>query len=127
MIEEDTLTQNRSSEFMVMFDNEPTKEISTQTESKKLIEKKVANSIEMVNKSTQYTLTDIPLVEEAVLQPLKVKFRPKEKPKFKDIGMNTDSFNKPKFDNIFNYGSETEREFSNDPLDPSFHLQPGKI
>ena len=41
MIEEDTLTQNRSSEFMVMFDNEPTKEISTQTESKKLIEKKL--------------------------------------------------------------------------------------
>lgn len=31
MIEEDTLTQNGSSEFMVMFDNEPTKEINTQT------------------------------------------------------------------------------------------------
>ena len=31
---EDTLTQNSSSEFMVMFDNEPTKETCTQTESK---------------------------------------------------------------------------------------------
>ena len=119
---EDTLTQNSSSEFMVMFDNEPTKETCTQTESKKLIDKKVGNSNKMVNKSTQYTLTDIPLAEEAVLQPLKVKFRPKAKSKFKDIGVNADSFNKPNFDNDFNYGSETESEYSRDPFDSSFHV-----
>ena len=119
---EDTLTQNSSSEFMVMFDNEPTKEIGTQTESKKLIDKKVGNSNKMVNKSTRYTLTDITLAEEAVLQPLKVKFRPKAKPKFKDIGVNADSFNKLNFDNDFNYGSETESEYSSDPLDSSFHV-----
>ena len=53
---EDTLTQNSSSEFMAMFHNQPTKDICTQTESKKLIEKKVGNSNQMVNKSSQYTL-----------------------------------------------------------------------
>ena len=36
--------------------------------------------------------------------------------------MNTDSFNKPNFDNDFNYGSETESEYSSDPLDSSFHV-----
>ena len=76
----------------------------------------------MVNKSIKYTLTDIPLTEEAVLQPLKVKFRPKAKPKFKDIVVNTDSFNKPNFDNDFSYGSETESKYSSDPLDSSFHV-----
>ena len=119
---EDTLIQNSSSEFMVMFDNERTKEIGTQTESKKLIDKTVGNSKKMLNKSTQYTLTNIPFAEEVVLQPLKVKFRPKAKPKFKDTGVNTDSFNKPNFDNDLNYGSETESEYSSDPLDPSFHV-----
>ena len=119
---EDVLTQNSFSEFMVIFDNEPTKEIDTLTESKILIDKKVGNSNKMVNKSTQYTLTDIPLAKEPVLQPLKVKVRPKAKPKFKDIRVNTDSFNKPNFDNDFNYGSETEREYSSNPLDPLFHV-----
>ena len=70
----------------------------------------------MVNKSTQYTLTDIPLAEEAALQPLKVSFRLKAKPKFKDIGVNNDSFNKSNCDNDSNYGSETESKFSSDPL-----------
>ena len=77
----------------------------------------------MVNKSTQYTLTDIPLAEEAALQPLKVSFRLKAKPKFKDIGVNNDSFNKSNRDNDSNYGSETESEFSSDPLDSSFHVR----
>ena len=76
----------------------------------------------MANKSTQYTLTDIPLAKEPLLQPLKVKFRPKAKPKFKDIRVNTDSFNKPNFDNDLNYGSETENEYSSNPLDSSFHV-----
>ena len=73
---------------------------------KKLTDKKVGNSNKMVNKSIQYTLADIPVAEEAVLHPLKVKFRPKANSKFKDIVVNTDSFNKPNFDNDFNYGSE---------------------
>ena len=119
---QDTLTQNSFSDFMVMFNNEPTIETGTQTESKTLIAKKVGNSNKMVNKSTQYTLTDIPLAKEAVLQSLKVKFRPKAKLKFKDIGVNTDSFNKPNFDHDFNYGSETESEFRSDPGDSSFHV-----
>ena len=76
----------------------------------------------MINKSTQYTLTDISLVEEAVLRLLKVKFRPKAKFKFKGIGVNTDSFNKLNFDNDFDYGSETESEFSCDSLDSLFHV-----
>ena len=106
---------------MVMFDNERTKEIGTQTESKILIDKKVGNSHKMVNKSTQYTLADISLAEEAVLQSLKVKFTPKAKPKFKDIGVNTDSLDKSNFDD-FNYGSETESAYSSDPLGSSFHV-----
>ena len=65
---EDTFTQNSSSEFMAMFHNQPTKDICTQTESKKLIYKKVGNSNKMVNKSSQYTLSGIPLVEEEVLK-----------------------------------------------------------
>ena len=36
--------------------------------------------------------------------------------------MNTDSFNKLNFDNDFNYDSETESEYSSDPLDSSFHV-----
>lgn len=36
--------------------------------------------------------------------------------------MNTDSFNKLNFDNGFNYDSETESEYSSDPLDSSFHV-----
>lgn len=65
---EDTFAQNSSSEFIAMFHNQPTKDICTQTESKKLINKKVGNSNKMVNKSSQYTLSGIPLVEEEVLK-----------------------------------------------------------
>ena len=61
----------------------------------------------MVNKSIQYTLPDIPLAEEAVLQPLKVKFRPKAKFKFKDFVVNTYSFNKPNFDNDLNMAEKS--------------------
>ena len=107
---------------MVMFDNAPTKKTGTQTESKKLIDKKVWNSNEMVDKSTQYTLTDIPLAKESVLQPFTVKFRRKAKPKFKDIGVNTDSYNKPNFDNYFNYGSETESNNVNKSIKKSWKM-----
>ena len=63
---EDALTQNSSSEFMVIFDNERTKENCYTESLKNWLIRKLGIQIN----STWYTLTDISLAEEAVLKSL---------------------------------------------------------